>query len=192
VERKTEKPPGDDQDGLILETPRLRLRPFVPQDLPSLHAFFVHPDVRRYLWDNRVIGHEEVEALIAASLSSFSALGLGQWLAEDREKRGLVGFCGLRVVNQAAEVEILYALVRERWGEGLATEAGNAVLRHAFLRVGLPRVMGRTDSPNLASARVLERLGMRFEGERTSHGLPILEYAISGAAFRERAAMLGS
>jgi ribosomal-protein-alanine N-acetyltransferase len=174
----------DAQGGALLETTRLRLRPFVSQDLDTLHALFIHPDVRRFLWDDRVVSRDTVQALIAASLASFSAQGFGQWVAEERASRALIGFCGLRPIDGTPEIELLYGLVRERWGEGLATEAGNAVLAHAFLQVGLPRVVGRTDSPNLASARVLERLGMQFEGERLVHGLPTLHYVISGAAFR--------
>ncbi|HTF32673.1 MAG TPA: GNAT family N-acetyltransferase [Myxococcota bacterium] len=174
------------QAGAILETTRLMLRPFVLQDLDALHAFFIHPEVRRFLWDDRVVSRDTVQALIAASFASFSVQGLGLWVAEDRASRAFVGFCGLRPIDETAEIELLYGLVRERWGEGLATEAGNAVLAHAFLRVGLPRVVGRTDSPNLASVRVLERLGMQFEGERVVHGLPTLHYAISDAAFRSR------
>jgi len=130
-----------------------------------------------------------VHALITASLASFPALGFGQWVAADRATRALVGFCGLRPIDDTREIELLYALVRERWGEGLATEAANAVLRHAFLRLGLERVAGRTDSPNLASVRVLERLGMQFEGERAVQGRPTLHYALSAAAFRIRHAL---
>jgi ribosomal-protein-alanine N-acetyltransferase len=180
---------GDARGGAILETTRLRLRPFLPRDLDALHALFIHPDVRRFLWDDRVVSRDTVQGLIAASLASFSVQDFGQWLAEDRGTRVLVGFCGLRPTDDAQEIELLYALAPERWGEGLATEAGDAVLTHAFQRVGLPRVVARTDSPNLASVRVLERLGMQFEGERVVNGLPLLHYAISDAAFWERQRM---
>jgi len=179
---------GETQAGGLLETTRLVLRPFVPEDLGVLHGFFTDSDVRRFLWDDRVIRREEVRGLINASLDSFARQGFGQWVARNRRTRAFVGFCGLRPIEETPEIEILYGLVRERWGEGLATEAGHAVLTHAFLEVGLARVVGRTDSPNLASVRVLERLGMRFEGEHAVHGLPTLHYGISQAAFRGRQA----
>ena len=181
-----------EEEGARFETPRLLLRPFLPVDEEVLHAFFTQPDVRRFLWDDRVVGRETVGGLIQASLASFSARGFGQWAAEDAGTRALVGFCGLRPVDESEEIEILYALVRERWGLGLATEAGNAVLAHAFLDAGLPRVIGRTDAPNLASARVLERLGLRFEGERLVGGRPTLHYALSLDAFRARRARKAS
>jgi ribosomal-protein-alanine N-acetyltransferase len=179
----------DSPGGAILGTKRLVLRPFALEDQGALYALFTHPDVRRFLWDDRIIGTETVQAVITASLASFAALGFGQWVAEDRGTRALVGFCGLRPIDDTQEIELLYALVRERWGEGLATEAANAVLRHGFLHLGLERVAGRTDRPNLASVRVLERLGMRFEGERAVQGRPTLHYALSAAAFRSRKAL---
>ena len=175
--------------GSILETARLILRPFGTEDLEILHSFFDRPEVRRFLWDDRRIGRDTVQGLIEASLASFSEHGFGQWLAEDRRSRALIGFCGLRSVDETPEIEILYALVGERWGLGLATEAANAVLSHAFLRLGLRRVVGRTDSPNLASVRVLERLGMHFEGEHVVHACPTLHYSLTKAAFQARDAI---
>lgn len=176
--------PGETQGGALLETPRLVLRPFLLEDLDVLHAFFIHPDVRRFLWDDRIVRQDQVRELIAASVDSFARLGFGQWVAQDRRTRALVGFCGLRAIEEMPEIEILYGLVRERWGEGLATEAAKTVLNHAFRNVGLARVVGRTDPPNQASVRVLKRLGMQFEGEHPVLGLPTLHYAISEAAFR--------
>ena len=176
---------GGSERAPILETMRLRLQPFLLEDEEALHRYFADPDVRRFLWDDCVVPRETVRGVIEASLASFSDEGFGQWLAEDRKTRALVGFCGLRPIEDASQIEILYGLVRERWGEGLATEAGRAVLSYAFLTVGLSHVIGRTDSPNLASARVLERIGMRFEGERLVHGRATLHYTISQAAFRE-------
>lgn len=64
------------------------------------------------------------------------------------------------------------------WGRGYATEASRAILRHAFETLGLARVPGRTDAPNRGSARVLERLGMHFEGERLVNGNPHACYAL--------------
>ena len=66
-----------------------------------------------------------------------------------------------------------------RWGEGFATEAARAMLAYAFVRLGLARVAARVDSPNFTSKRVLERLGLDFEGERLVQGRPTLHYGIA-------------
>ena len=68
------------------------------------------------------------------------------------------------------------------WGAGLATESARALLAHGFGALGLQRVTGRVDTPNRASVRVLERLGMEPEGEKLVNGRPTLHFALSRPA----------
>ena len=75
-------------------------------------------------------------------------------------------------------VEIGWAIARERWGEGLATEAARAVLADGFDRVGLPRVIGFSSPDNIASARVMKRLGMTLQGTAEWAGKERVWYAI--------------
>jgi ribosomal-protein-alanine N-acetyltransferase len=127
--------------------------------MENLHVFWTDPDVRRFLWDDEVIALERVVEEIEKSRESFRLLGFGLWLFHDRGE--LLGFCGLRPVPESGEIEILYAVRPERWGEGLATEAARAVLGFGFERCGLGRIIARADTPNEASVRVMEKLGMR-------------------------------
>jgi [ribosomal protein S5]-alanine N-acetyltransferase len=169
-----------------LATPRLALRPCDDADLDALHALWTDPKVRRFLWDDRVIERAVAAEAIAASRSSFAAEGIGQWIVEPRGGSELLGFAGLRAIDGGGEIELLYALHPAHWGRGYAVEASRAVLVHGFETVGLERIAGRTDTPNAASARVLERLGMRFEGERPVAGRPTLHYAIARDEFADR------
>ena len=84
---------------------------------------------------------------------------------------------GLREIDDTPEVELLYGFAPAHWGRGLALEAARVVLAHGFDALGLERIAGRTDTPNRASVRVLERLGMGFEGERLVGDLPTLHFA---------------
>ena len=122
--------------------------------------------------------------VVAASEASFAARGYGQWCVALREAEDLIGFAGLREIGDTPEVEVLYGLRPAHWGRGLAIEAAHAVLAHGFDTVGLARIAGRTDTPNRASARVLERLGMSFEGERVVGELPTVHYGLTPDAFR--------
>jgi RimJ/RimL family protein N-acetyltransferase len=170
----------------VLRTPRLRLRPAAAADVDALHALWTDARVRRWLWDDLVIPRETAEQVVAASEASFAAAGYGQWVVEGVAGAGLVGFAGLRPIEGGAgppEIELLYGLAPPHWGRGYAAEASRAVLAHGFGRCGLARIAGRTDSPNRASARVLERLGMRFEGERDVAGRPTLNYALAREEF---------
>ena len=121
--------------------------------------------------------------VIAASEASFAARGFGQWCVEVRGEAGLIGFAGLREIEATPDVELLYGFAPAQWGRGFATEASRAVLAHGFQTAGLARIAGRTDTPNRASARVLERLGMRFEAEHIVNGRPTLHYAIERETF---------
>jgi RimJ/RimL family protein N-acetyltransferase len=139
--------------------------------------------VRRWLWDDLVIDLATAAEVVAASAASFAARGFGQWCVELRGEAGLIGFAGLREIEATPDVELLYGLAPAQWGRGFATEASRAVLAYGFETAGLARIAGRTDTPNRASARVLERLGMRFEAERIVSERPTLHYALDREDF---------
>jgi ribosomal-protein-alanine N-acetyltransferase len=141
-------------------SPRLRYHPMGTGDVAALHVHWNAPAVRRYLWDDQEVALDTVRAVLAASDADFARAGYGLWVVTDAAGT-LVGSCGLRPIEGTPEVEILYSVEPARWGSGLATEAAAAVLRHAFVELGLARVLGGTNEPNVASRRVLEKLGMR-------------------------------
>ena len=144
----------------LLETPRLRLRPFAREDVGALHAQWTAPDVRRYLWDGRIIDRHEVVAVVEESIAAFAERGLGFWVVE--EAGTVIGFTGFRPIPDTADIELYYGLDRSCWGRGLATEAARAALRYAFDVVGLDPIYVRTDGPNAASVEVMKRLGATY------------------------------
>jgi RimJ/RimL family protein N-acetyltransferase len=171
-----------------LETPRLRLRAACEADVDALHALWTDAQVRRWLWDDRVIERAIAAERVEASLASFARAGWGLFVVEARDGAGaLLGHAGLIEIDPALGPELIYAFHPGVWGRGYASEAARAVLAHAFEALGLERIPGRTDTPNRESARVLERLGMRFGGEQLVHGRPTLSYAITRQEFERRA-----
>lgn len=83
----------------------------------------------------------------------------------------MIGFCGLSRSGTSAEIEILYGIAPSHWGQGLATEAARAVLHYGFEELRLSRIIGGADVPNVASLRVLEKLGMTYiQRNRTDYG----------------------
>jgi ribosomal-protein-alanine N-acetyltransferase len=151
-----------------IETARLRLRPLVAQDLDAIHDIWVEPGVRRYLWDGERISREKAKTVLASSIESFETYGFGIWAAIHRENGDLIGFCGFRFLDGTPEIELIYGISTPYWGMGLATEAARAAIRYSFEEVGLDRIVGIADTDNIASQRVLEKAGMRFE-QHTSH-----------------------
>lgn len=152
-----------------LRTARLALRPLRADDLDAVHALLVLPEVRRYLCDDRVLSRDECAAIVQASLDDAAAHGWGLWiLSPPGHDDELIGLCGLRSTDEPGVPEILYALHPSKMSRGFATEASRAVLHDAFTRLGLPRVVGMTDPPNLDSRRVMDRLGFSPLPPRTS------------------------
>ncbi|MEU8384217.1 GNAT family N-acetyltransferase [Streptosporangium sp. NPDC048865] len=145
---------------MILTTGRLTLRPVETGDAEALCAHWDDPRVRRHLFDNAPVLPELVTRLVEDSRRDFAERGYGLWaLVPDS---AVAGVCGLRGTPDG-EVELLYSLSPDRWGEGLVTEAATAVLEYAFTTLSLPRVIAEVDEGNAASVRVALRLGMTRE-----------------------------
>lgn len=146
----------------VLATERLTLRPATVADTDRLWQHWTHPDVRRYMFDDREMPREEAASWIIEQ-QSFAGRGLGAWVIETHEG-GFVGHICLTDVHDLApaydgEVEFGIALAPEAWGRGYAAEALRAVLKHGTGTAGLARILGVYDEPNLASRRLQEEAG---------------------------------
>jgi ribosomal-protein-alanine N-acetyltransferase len=148
-----------------LVTDRLRLRPWTTADRTTLHRMWTDPDVRRFLWDDQIIGRQRADSTVALGLDAAREPGLGFWIIEPREREAAIGFVGLwrRGEPGMDDPELLYGLLPAWWGRGFATEAAARVLQYAREVGGFARVIAATDPPNTASIRVMERIGMRYQ-----------------------------
>jgi RimJ/RimL family protein N-acetyltransferase len=153
---------------------RLRLRPFVPEDEPLLRRLHQHPEVAATLGGIRT--DEEVHRFALRYVAHWKAHGFGLRVWEDRTTGEPVGRGGLHVlmIDGRPEVEVGWAILRERWGEGLATEGGAASLGEAWGTLGLREVVAVTLPENHTSRRVMAKLGMTLEREVMHAGLPHL------------------
>ncbi|GGO63315.1 GNAT family N-acetyltransferase [Nonomuraea cavernae] len=149
-----------------ITTDRLLLRPFTTADLHDLHAYESRPDVARYLyWEPRdldtVRTHLDKKITRTALHHEGDALDLAITL---RDTGRLIGNCILIWTSaHHRQGEIGYVLHPDHHGHGYATEVGAPLLRLGFQDLRLHRIVGRLDGRNTASARVLEKLGMRRE-----------------------------
>jgi len=147
-------------------TERLVLRPFTAEDFDALYAYQSRADVTTWLlWDART--EEEVRRALAAKIASVSIADDGDVLAlaiTRKDTGALVGDVILELASREQRTgEIGYIVHPDHQGLGFTTEACREVLRIAFEDVGLHRVIGRIEPRNVASGRVLEKLGMRRE-----------------------------
>jgi RimJ/RimL family protein N-acetyltransferase len=159
------------------------LRPFAEGDRAGLLEQWADPGVYRYLFDGAAPPLDVVDAQIASSRESFARRGYGLFtVALAAEPLTLIGFCGLRPFGEEGRIEILYALRPAYWSQGLATEAGRAVLAFAFHDARLPEVWAGADRANEASFAVMRRLGMSplqstDAGEHNRHRITRAEFA---------------
>ena len=173
---------------MIIRTDRLVLRPFAPADEDTLIAIFRDDGVRRFLLDGHLVERDWVRSEIEGSMRRFAEGGLGIFLAREPIDDGPVGFAGFRPFRQPPVLELLYGLYPAFWGRGLAAEMSRAMIALAFDRHGLDVIDTAVDAPNVASVRVLERLGFIEVGRSPgAFGTTLhfrLERAASGDAGR--------
>jgi [ribosomal protein S5]-alanine N-acetyltransferase len=169
-------------DNRQLTTDRTVLRPLEESDISVMHALWTDAGVRKYLWDDAVISGEQAAEVIAASSGHFHRHQFGLWAVCERLTGDLVGFCGFRPA-ESGEPELLYGLWPRYWGQGLAHEAARAALSYVFHVVQCREVVAATDTPNEASARVLQRLGMQLERRGLLNGLDTLFYRLDRDGF---------
>lgn len=162
-------------------------------DLALAHAMWTDPHVRRYLCDDKVISVDQAREWLGASERDFTTHRYGLWtLYESAAAAPAVGFAGARPWPDGGP-ELMYGLLPAWWGRGLATEAAGVVLDRLFETLGHPVVMAATDPPNVASVRVMERLGMTFDWRGEMHGLDTVVYRLSRERWRiHRASRVGA
>lgn len=164
-----------------LRTERLVGEATSAADLEDYARLLNHPDVARTLGGIRT--REQVADSVAQSIAHFAEHGFGPWTLRHRRTGAFVGRGGLRRLEVAGrpEVEVLYALLPECWGRGLATEVSTAAVRLGLDELGLPSVIGFTLVDNAGSRRVLEKSGFGYERVFEYAGLPHVLYRIRAA-----------
>ena len=167
-----------------IETARLLLRPFTVADLDDYaQLIFADADVMRYLPKRDLPPRARAERTIAVFDDHWSQRGYGVWAATDKITGQLIGHCGLNFVPEAGEVEVLYALRKDRWGQGLATEAVRASVRFGFEHADLARLIALAVPENIGSRRVLEYLGFAYEKDAHYFGLDLVYYVLHREQF---------
>jgi RimJ/RimL family protein N-acetyltransferase len=149
-----------------IETARLTLRPFSPDDFDDLYAYQSRGDVARYLhWEAR--DHAQVREALEDQCRETTLGAEGEWLTFAvvwREVGKVVGEVGLKWLSQAhRQGETGFVFNPEYQGRGLATEAAESMLALGFGNLGWHRIIGSCDVRNHSSVRLMERIGMRRE-----------------------------
>jgi ribosomal-protein-alanine N-acetyltransferase len=158
----------------VLVTARCELRPVAADDIAELHALWVAPGVRRYLWDDEIIPAERTADAVRTSEALFRERRFGLWALRLKDQASIAGFAGVWPFLDPPEFELLYGVGEPHWGRGLAVEASRAVLDYCRDALGVTTVRASTDAANTASVRVLDKLGFMRVRRDTVGGLNTL------------------
>jgi ribosomal-protein-alanine N-acetyltransferase len=163
---------------LVATTPRCRLRLLRPGDAAPLQRLYGDPEAKRFVGaDGTARTPEQTLAGVARLIDHQRRHGFSLWAVERREDGEVIGVAGLVLEELVGpEVEVVYELVRDSWGQGIATEVGRACLDVAFGPLGLDRVIALSYPENGPSVRVMQKIGMVADGEVEAYGRRMVRY----------------
>jgi ribosomal-protein-alanine N-acetyltransferase len=149
----------------VLSTPRLILRALHPTDLDDLYEYASDSEIDQYVPWEHYQNIDEARENLNEFLEEYEKDGLGAWGLEHRADKKLIGITNISIPHRInRRVELGYTISRAYWGKGYATEAVQAVIHFGFEIIKLVRIEAVVRPENIASARVLEKSGMQFEG----------------------------
>jgi ribosomal-protein-alanine N-acetyltransferase len=173
---------------MALETERLILDTWEITDWKSFRPVATDPEVMRYITGGIPWSDEQIQSFVERQIRCYSERGFCRWRLLDKASGQMIGFCGVGFWKDAGDPEIGWWLARPWWRRGLAAEAARAALQDAFDRVGLERIISVAMPENIASTRVMEKLGLVRECEFESDGVKLVRYAIGREQYLRRAA----
>ena len=151
---------------VLLETDRLCLRRFTEDDLDALAALDGDPEVMRYITGGIPRTRSEIAERILPAYIAYhdESPEFGFFVAEERSTGRFLGWFHFRPYKgNETEIELGYRLIRDVWGQGLATEGSRALILRGFTTLDVPRVVATAFKANAASQRVMEKVGLRYE-----------------------------
>ncbi len=167
----------------IFKTNRLTLRGFEYGDIDRLAEILGDPLVMRYMPGSRPWPREAAERELGRIIDHWDRHRYGRWAVVHGDGR-MIGWCGIEFLKELGETEVAYLLDKDYWNKGYATEAARFSLGFGFEEVGLDRIIALAFPENLASRRVMEKIGMVYVRMTHVWNLDLVQYVITSAMFR--------
>jgi [ribosomal protein S5]-alanine N-acetyltransferase len=157
-----------------IETNRLVIRPYIESDLLGSFEQRQDKELFKYM-DMDIMSFEEYKGLFKWAINSYNT-GFDDdfnypFAVCLKESGKIIGWCGVGILDCFyPEKEIYYLIGRDYWGKGYATEAMTSLIHYCFKTIGLQRIIALAKSENIASIKVIQKLG--FKLEHLVSGLP--------------------
>jgi RimJ/RimL family protein N-acetyltransferase len=173
---------------MVIETERLILDVWESGDWEALRPIATDVDVMRFITGGAPWPDEQIRSFVDRQIKTLAGHGFCRWKLNEKSTGAMIGFCGAGFWREYPTPEIGWWLARHCWGRGLATEAARAALRHVFEQIALERVVSIAMPANTASTRIMQKLGLTFEREFESGGIPLVQYALDRSTYIAAAA----
>lgn len=164
---------------IIATSPRLLLREWtVETDFQWFYELNSDPLVVQYTGDEPFENSEAAYQFLA-QYDQYRKYGMGRWAVSLKEQPATVlGWCGLKYHPDSDQVDVGYRFFRRYWGNGYATEAAKASLEYGFQTLGLNTIYAHAMKDNMASIKVLEKIGMSYWKNSMMEGQEAVLYKI--------------
>jgi ribosomal-protein-alanine N-acetyltransferase len=166
-----------------IRTNRLCLRRFSKEDLDAYAKIMGDHEIGKWFPKGNGYTREESKKSLDNTIKHWDKHGFGIWAITDKKKKSLLGRCGLNLITETSEVEVDFVLAKDCWGNGYATEAAKAALAYGFGILKLDRIIALVKPDNIASRRVIEKIGMQYIQQAEYWGIICAYYSISKAEY---------
>jgi [ribosomal protein S5]-alanine N-acetyltransferase len=168
-----------------METNRLILRPFEEGDAEAAFGWFGDPEVMRFTTTGPDSSIEKTKTRLAKYQEHQSVRGFSKWIILDRHSGGAIGDSGLIHLEEYGRIDLGYRFAKPYWGKGLATEAAAAWVRAGFVDFHIEQLTAFVHRENVASIRVLEKVGFRKEGREKIMGMEAVVFSLAAKDARQ-------
>jgi len=147
----------------FLASERLYLRAFVSSDWENIYQLDSDPEVMKYLSQYPLDDKSDYPKIIEGCMAYYQEKpGFGVWAAIEKESEEFIGWFMLKKYQYSDDQELGYRLMKKYWGKGYATEMAFQLIEYGFLEKNLPKIVALTHPENIASQKVLEKVGMKY------------------------------
>jgi len=155
---------------------RLNFREFLPSDAKHIFDLNADPEVIKYTGDPPFKNINEALDFIK-NYNHYKEHGFGRWAVILKENDQFIGWCGLKY-NEENEIDLGFRFFKSQWGKGYASESAKATIQYAKSALGMKSIIGRAAQNNVASIKVLEKLGFKCLKKSMCHGIPNAKYFV--------------
>jgi ribosomal-protein-alanine N-acetyltransferase len=164
---------------IIFETPRLLLRHFTEYDAHLIYKLNSDPDVLKYVHEPLLKNEAEAGEIINKIILPQYQLNLGRWAIHTKSDFEFIGWCGLKFIEETGIIDLGYRLLKSAWGQGYATEAAQYTIIYGLRDLKLEIITGMAHAGNIASIKILEKIGMKFIRNDIVDEIPVKVYTLS-------------